>query len=366
MFSASDPTAALAIECPTGNCTWPSYSTLAVCSSCVSMTEYMARSCGKQFGGNGTDCGWELPSGATLNTNSSVFGMSSQTPSPSGPMAYTDIIKLTFMGTEAQNGTVLAISEHSSPWATQCVLRYCVQTLDTVVHNGITRQNVTATFTNASVIEISNDLKIGKNVPGIITANDNTTYPIGMGAMLAIQQWFGSIFRNGSASRSSDKYPRTQESNIIVNLTVGVSSGETFFDTDMVQAFYWYYYEYPSGLPRLVSELAQSMTNSFRSSGGAVPVLGAAFEPEIYVHIRWGWIALPVTVVLLTAVFLAAAIFGSRRSGLRLWKSSALAMLYHGLDGETKRQCRERNSLKGVLVRLDDQLGEGGPSLVRV
>lgn len=70
--------------------------------------------------------------------------------------------------------------------------------------------------------------------------------------------------------------------------------------------------------------------------------------------------------MLLTAFFLAAAIFRSRRSGLRLWKSNALAMLYHGLDGETRSQCRERNSLKGVLVRLNEELGEGGPSLVRV
>jgi len=330
------------------------------------MTEYMKRSCGKQFGGNGTDCGWELPYGAILNTNSSVFSMSGQTPSPSGSMAYTDIMKLTFMGTEAQDGAVQATNKHSSPWATQCTLQYCVQTLNTSVHNGVTLQNVTATFTNTSVVDISNDLKTGTNVPGIITAGDNTTYPIGMGAMLAIQQWFDDIFRNGSASRSSAKYPRTQESNIIVNLTVGISSGETFFDTDMVQAFYWYYYEYPSGLSRLTSELAQSMTNSFRSSGGAVPVPGAAFEAESYVHVRWGWIALPVAVVLLTAFFLAAAIFRSRRSGLRLWKSNALAMLYHGLDGETRSQCRERNSLKGVLVRLNEELGEGGPSLVRV
>lgn len=329
------------------------------------MTEYMTRSCGTQFGGNGTDCGWELPSGGTLNTNTSVFGMTSQTSSPSGSMPYTDIIKLTFMGTEAQDVSVQSTSEQSSPWATQCTLQYCVQTLTTSVHNGVTIQNITATTTNTSVVDITTAFKTGKNVPGIITTSDNATYPIGMGAMLAVQQWFSDIFHNGSASRSSDKYPRTQPSNIIVNLTVGVSSGETFFDTDMVQAFYWYYYEYPSGLARLTSELAQSMTNSFRASGGAVPVLGAAFESESFVFVRWGWIGLPVAVVGFTALFLGAAIWSSRRSGLRLWKSSAVAMLYHGLDGETKRGCRESGSLKGVLVRLDDEMGEGGPTLVR-
>ena len=94
-------------------------------------------------------------------------------------------------------------------------------------------------------------------------------------------------------------------------------------------------------------------------------MLGAAFESESFVFVRWGWIGLPVAVVGFTALFLGAAIWSSRRSGLRLWKSSAVAMLYHGLDGETKRGCRESGSLKGVLVRLDDEMGEGGPTLVR-
>jgi hypothetical protein len=40
MFSA-DPNPSVTFICPTGNCTWPDFSTLAVCSSRIDMSPYM-------------------------------------------------------------------------------------------------------------------------------------------------------------------------------------------------------------------------------------------------------------------------------------------------------------------------------------
>lgn len=144
---------------------------------------------------------------------------------------------------------------------------------------------------------------------------------------------------------------------------------QTSFTSDVTQGFYWFYYEYPTGLPDLNDGLAKTMTNAIRASGGGVPVIGTALEMSTFVHIRWGWIALPAVVVLMTGAFLGAAMWRSRSTRTKLWKSSALAMLFHGLDGDTRKRALDSDSLRFVKVRLDDE-GSGphadGGRLLRI
>ena len=170
---AANPNPVPPYECPTGNCTWPDFSTLAVCSSCVSMTELMQKDC-SNYNGNSSDCGWSLPNGALLNGSSNVFSMTPNIPSTDGDMSYATIMKLTFMGTEAQNKETtnqLTGSGVFQPWAEQCTLQYCVQDMHTYVKNGQLGQNVTATYYNRSVVAISNALSAGEDTPLYITSS---------------------------------------------------------------------------------------------------------------------------------------------------------------------------------------------------
>jgi hypothetical protein len=54
---------------------------------------------------------------------------------------------------------------------------------------------------------------------------------------------------------------------------------------------------------------------------------------EIYVSVRWLWLVFPSALVALGVVFLGLTMLTNRRRGLRLWKSSILAILFHGLEG---------------------------------
>lgn len=222
---AADPNPVPPYDCPTGNCTWPDFSTLAVCSSCVSMTDFMQRDCANN-NGNSSDCGWSLPNGAKLNGSSAVFSMTPAVPSINGDMSYSTIVKLTFMGTEAQNKETtnqLTGSGIVQPWAEQCTLQYCVQDMHTYVTNGRLGQNVTATYFNNTVISINDTLGAGEDTPLYITSKlKNETFTVGGSVMLGIQQWFSELFKTGSATR--EDISKT-ETNVVVNLTVGVSSG---------------------------------------------------------------------------------------------------------------------------------------------
>ncbi|KAL3417623.1 hypothetical protein PVAG01_10633 [Phlyctema vagabunda] len=356
LFAESEP-ASPKVSCETGNCTWPSFSTLAVCYSCVDLTPFMTRFCNDSS--DTSDCGWQVPQGARLRDSKDVFSMTSFTPSMFGDMPYTNIIKLIFMGTEAQDGD----PENFNPWATQCTIDYCSQTMTSTVVNGKLTENVTETVRNNTVVDISQSE--GRTPVELITPENQTVF-ISEPAMLGIQSWFSTVFTNGSASRNSTFEGIDEATLVIVNLTVGISSGTTYFDTDIVQTFYWNYYEYPDGLPRLMSDLATAMTVAFRSFNGKIDIIGSATTLETYVKVRWVWISLPLFVVLATTAFLVLAMLQSRKSGTELWKGSALALLFYGLDHATKVQFGtvstfedKKRLMKDIRVKLDEDRNFG-------
>ncbi|KAE8448337.1 hypothetical protein EG329_009581 [Mollisiaceae sp. DMI_Dod_QoI] len=358
LFAESNPLAPLTVTCETGNCTWPAVNSLGVCSSCIDVTSMMSRYCadGQPNDGDFSACGWQLPNGAKLNASTDVFSMTSLLPSPYGILPYTTILQLFFMGTEAQSGPPL----NYNPWATQCTLEYCVQTLETAVVDGKLSQNVTKTTTNATTVDINTTQ--GK-LPVSINSPNGSSLFISEAAALGIQSWFSTLFTNGTASRNSTPGVVTDQS-VVVNLTVGISSGTTYFDSDIVQTFYWDYYEYTNGVGKAMSDLATAMTVAFRSFNGVNAIPGVAFGMETHLHVRWSWIVVPVLVVFGTIVFLALVTFNARQHKVLLWKSNALAVMFCGigLDHDARKLFRGKKSLnervdvaKYVRVRLDEQ-----------
>ncbi|KAL2858633.1 hypothetical protein BJX68DRAFT_262184 [Aspergillus pseudodeflectus] len=62
-------------------------------------------------------------------------------------------------------------------------------------------------------------------------------------------------------------------------------------------------------------------------------IRGTVRLTEIYVSVRWLWLVFPSALVALGLVFLGLTMLTNGRRGLRLWKSSILAILFHGLEG---------------------------------
>ncbi|KAI1123639.1 hypothetical protein F5Y10DRAFT_47852 [Nemania abortiva] len=349
------PDAALAFECQSGNCTWDRFDTLGVCAECVDLTPFIEQFCAP--GVTSDNCGWQVPQGANLADSTEVFSLTSKIPTAFGDQPHSSIVRLIFMGTESYDGKPGEIK----PWSRQCTISACLQTLESTVSNAVMDEKIVDTKINNTVLDNS-DLNDGRDHGVYVVGDDGTEYLLSIQAMLSMRGWFTSLFTNGSASRSAASYNRTiTDNSVVVNLTVGISSGETFFDSDIVTAFYWNYYEYANGVDLLVSDMATSMTVAFRSFVGAVPVAGRAIYMESYVHVRWGFAVVPIVVVVGAALFLVAAIYQSKRSTTRVWKSSALAMLFHGLDESTKRHFADATSLReqkaearGTKVQLEE------------
>ncbi|ETS77791.1 hypothetical protein PFICI_09853 [Pestalotiopsis fici W106-1] len=361
------PNAALKFERQTGNCTWSAFDTIGVCHECVDLTPYMSRYCAASDDNN-QDCGWKVPQGpAYLNSSADVFSMTPLIPSASGDMPHSTIMRLVFMGTEAKDG----LAGELKPWAQQCALSVCLQTIDAAVANGVLSENVTARVVNRTVVDMTRDTS-SQDFAAYVTGQDGEVYNVGMEALLSMRGWFSSLFAAGRAVRTTADANRTiTDNSVVVNLTVGISSGVTFFDSDIVTAFYWNYYEYQDadGIDMLMSDMATSMTVAFRSFFGAVPVSGKAISMESFVHVRWGFAVLPIVVVVATVLFLMAAIYRTRQSNTKALKSSALAMLFHGLDEDIRSQfgsVRNLNDKKRQARVVKVQLNESdGKSLLR-
>jgi hypothetical protein len=336
---------------------WEPFDTLAVCHECTDISPLMTRYCPAEMGtSNMSSCGWQVPQGAHLNTSSDVFSMTSFIPSAYGDMPHSTMIRIIFMGTELHG-----VADALNPWATQCNLLACVNTLSSSVINGTLQEKITRKVLNHTVVDISSPGP-GSDFDVHIKGQSDTPYLLSMGALLSIRGWFSAIFTNGSATRTTRDFSRSitdSDRAVVVNLTVGISSGETFFDTDIVTAFYWNHYEYANGINMLMNDLAVSMTTAFRGFNGAVPTNGISTTVESYVHVRWGFAVLPIATVVSCLLFLLASMVKTRTSDTELWKSSALASIFHGLDQETREMFHARDGLhakkkhaKAVRVQL--------------
>ncbi|OQE21121.1 hypothetical protein PENSTE_c012G06956 [Penicillium steckii] len=109
------------------------------------------------------------------------------------------------------------------------------------------------------------------------------------------------------------------------------------------------------GFENAITRLAAALTSqSMEDSQYAVN--GTAYVSDVYVSVQWPWLILPALLVLAGAVFLATTITLSRKSKLPLWKSSALASLYHGLDHTEKDEYRTASIMEKTAKMEDVQL----------
>jgi hypothetical protein len=92
------------------------------------------------------------------------------------------------------------------------------------------------------------------------------------------------------------------------------------------------------------------------------PVVGMSQTLEVYIAVRWPWLALSGTLLMLTLLFFALVVAQSAKGGVAVWKSSPLALLFHGLDEQSVERLRDTKEVaemerraRHVRVQLCDQ-----------
>ena len=126
---------------------------------------------------------------------------------------------------------------------------------------------------------------------------------------------------------------------------------------------YSLYYANDGDLSKTMDNIALSVTNSMRSSLNSNNITGSAMYTVVYIEVVWPWLIYTAALLIAAAILLGFTICLSYGSDKMVWKSSSLALLFHGLsDGEAYGTILSTGKMEkvadGIWVRLtEDETG---------
>ena len=315
--------------CPTTSCTWNDYTSLGICSSCKKVTQSLQT----EDIGNDTQRLY-LPNGASLaskvddklvwlNVSSSLLmsydGMEPSALVPRYSLAFNDSGYMSIMN-------IFSIARGEQAEATECVLYWCTRRYRSNFSDGQLQESTLSTWHNKSGSWWSPS---GSGAKGY-----HLQPPEGQGDFLVSQAGHLTMTWTMQALYQGSGYTFSNESRSVFNWI--------FYESDVLASFH--IAQRKGQLADYFENLAQGISLRLRIgvtgwrnssvSGDLDPVRGTAWEiAETYVNVRWRWFAFPVALQFL-AWFVVCRVFFETRlpRRRRIWKSSALATLFHGLS----------------------------------
>ncbi|EXJ77021.1 hypothetical protein A1O3_10178 [Capronia epimyces CBS 606.96] len=353
--------------CTTGNCTWTEqYTSLGVCSKCYSTTNLIQKQCGTynmtEVDENGDltvvgdpvpYCNYTLPSGQSI---AGIIGLESDS-LPVVDVGINPASGDTYFGSTL-TAHLATISVMRASWeqgangfapvdvnATECGLDLCVIKYKGNQQKSVFTEQVVDTFINTTDHSPFSTPEGGSTMPAVIqppaswtnhsSANASNIYYVDPFTIQALQFEFSQTESPLWGGQYNDSFGSSASpSNDFVSYVRFMGDG---------------------GMETMMQSLATCMTQRMRRAPGAgtnlqgpgTIALGEANQDMPHVHVRWGWLALPATLLLLSAIFLAATVLEAKREGATmLWKTNSLAHFYHPLPDDGTHKLRDAYSAK--------------------
>lgn len=355
--------------CSTGNCTWPSFTTLGMCSTCQDVSQKVKRSCntGEPELSGYEACWYELIGGGDLpgakpypgpDVGALLPGLEGPNSTkfvrfcpPSGyrywPLWFTWASTLWDKNRDLLDFTSYRFPQKDSstdqgcsvPMAhiEQCKVFWCARTFDsaTVVNGNFTQ----GPGTDVRLVPFDNT---NATCPGITTLR-----PPERNSEAPMQ---GYIREDRACPQSREEigvydtfWVNTNDHVMTVNMLAPMirdremaidQNGATYSSQGSDAATMTALWDNHQGnISLTLADIATAMTNRVRSTDGSIDIVGTATREDIIVKVTWYWLIYMVAMVGLSlAFFVTAVIFASEKSKV-VWKSSSLAVLMHGLAG---------------------------------
>jgi len=317
--------------CPTGRCTWPSYSSLGVCHRCQDVSRLLEYVCQTESLNGPSTNGYQYPCGYRLNAtlvtgtwgyfDKNALGFStmlvgSQVGSRAHPNYWnstafqnaSNVILDMYVGFVP--GGELQMLRNATPVLLECVYQWCVRTYEASHRDGRLEETVLSTY---------------------LPPDTGSTSPASNGAfvMTAAGKTF-SVGENITYSLSTS---------IAANLPMTLSN-KTLDSSGQYPGRWNFVQNKPYDVNTVLGPIADVISKDMRAlvKNGTAQVRGDAWGPEPFVETQWLWVLLPASLLFGTLVLICGTIIKSRRERVPSWKSSALATLLHGLNEEARGQ----------------------------
>jgi hypothetical protein len=376
----------LTVSCPTSNCTFEPFETLAVCSACQDVSSELEFGC---FHGpadwlsnftdyigdpslypNITQCGYflnassdsrVLMTGYEVDPTTLALGESLTTrwfplidavtkvPYFDGSIHFKDIVNpIADFLVVGNPGGAQAVYQNVTPVAHECYLTWCTQTHKSSLIWGQLSQNITSVFMNSTKTpypyvffppdpvtgEIDYDfvdnIYITPPKQDILSDQNHEDVTFGLSNTTALQMSFvldtvqmAFLTADNTSAQPVYKYDNPSES----------KKRSLPFNPWLP----------PNNISAHVEKIATAMTIGIRNTpavnGTLSVVTGTAWDSAVHVEIQWAWITLPLALLAFSLVFLLATVIKSSReeSTVGIWKTSAIAILFNGLGEEVQR-----------------------------
>jgi len=367
------------VFCPTGNCTWDSFESLAVCGSCTDVSYLLTYACISAPGdwlSNVTTVAVDLAGlppvqacGYYINaTEDRPFLMTGFENGANGPgealsmrlLPLTDTITRTPLygtgsikyntirnpiadfivaGTAGDSSNVYT---NSSPVANECVLHWCTQTFTPTYEWGQINENPSNVFYDSG--QQVNPWQSFRTSSGAIGAE----YIANFSLTPPIQHPPSPVITYGLSNTTALQVLFLFDAILPSYLTSNVTTSQSFryFNTlddegPRVRSFTFNPWLPPNNVSAHIGRLANAMTHSLRVNSNETNIIfGKAYVQQTFVKVRWGWVSLPVFLLIMSFIFLVATIAKStsEQHEVGIWKNSALAVLLNGLDEPLQRR----------------------------
>lgn len=362
--------------CATGNCTWPSYESLAVCSTCKDVTEKLEthqslsalsatlakdnpgavasdgtafRLPNELFVDNADGWAFDDPNGVLMT----ILGTGNVSQTVSMAELDTLIWSMSMIRVSPDQNDTSTVWPDLPITATECALSYCVNSYNHEVRNGVVYQQVepvkeafrspeswqpTNSFfgidlspEQISSVEFDSYYSlINRTDLSMTSPVSGYTYNISQVAVDSISSYFKGHFagptQNFSVSNEDEKVKGLLNGFYIVTISEQYSPSVT-------QSLYA-----SKDLSSTFEALAMSMSNALRSGaddvfeGRGKQVTGSKEVRSIVYDIQWPWISLHLLLVFMAWFFVVVTIQQNHRNGQEgyAWKSSTLAVMSQG------------------------------------
>lgn len=242
----------------------------------------------------------------------------------------------------AANGSAASVYDHQIPVARECILSYCVKTIKSSYDWGAYHEEVVEThynttegpypwqtreiftgFQNATDIFYAEDINI--DISGTSDDLGSTVFGTSNDTAYSIMMLFDDIFPSVYTAKPSEDKPLLR------------------YKTWKNGPAYNRYLDYnpwlePHNATRHMERWATALTNVIRSGASNEMLVGDAYSMENYVAVRWEWLTLPLGLLFMSLIFLAATVFKSAHETeqVGILKNSAILTLLHGIPDDMR------------------------------
>jgi len=319
-------------RCPTSECRWPQLTSLALCGKCSNITDSARVNCTRIPGFYAAQCVYTPsddffdPINMTRANAGDTYISSTLFQTTANAAPEIDRPRVGFMAASSIGEAIMKgdITDPGRVDVTTCEWYWCMQTY----------RNVTATNGN---IHVNRTDSVPLKLTDTYSNNGS--------------RWHGYVPESDPEGQDPDHTPgrfnitNDASSSLFVFLresfTLRLDPQTRWGETNITAATASYVAS--NSLEHITLDIAETVTNLIRSYDNinASTTYGTIARSETYVVVRWGWLSLPLLMTLLANLLLVLSIIYSA-SRPELFKSSILAVIFHGLRGWQRDQLQIR------------------------